>query len=403
MSASPDAPINSTERYTKRSWKDRIDVRTLTMVAVLFLLWIVFTGLTSEWFTNFRGSFITPRNLSNLIRAMAIVGVLGCGMVLVIVTGGIDLSVGTMAGFIGCVAAALQVWYDLPTGWVFVITILIGMAAGLVQGAIIAYAGIAAFIVTLGGQLMFRGGVLFITKGATIAPLQSSFKFIASKYIGTGWTWAFAVAAVVLLLLSELRRREARKRYNTLDESGAFMIARWLMYAIVILVAAAVLNSYRGLPVQVFIMLALMLIFTVIADKTTFGRKVYAIGGNIAAARYSGINVKKCLTIVYVLNGFMAAVAGLILTARLDASPTQAPNMSLELDAIAAAVIGGTSMTGGVGKVAGAILGALIMATIDNGMSLMNLMPAWQFLVKGMILVAAVWFDMQSQKKKRAV
>jgi D-xylose transport system permease protein len=149
-------------------------------------------------------------------------------------------------------------------------------------------------------------------------------------------------------------------------------------------------------------MLILMLIFTLIADRTTFGRKVYAIGGNISAAKYSGIDVKRSLAIVYALNGLLAGVAGLILTARLNAGPTSAANMNMELDAIAAAVIGGTSMTGGVGKVAGAILGALIMATIDNGMSIMNLMPAWQFLVKGLILVAAVWFDMQSQKKKQA-
>ncbi len=389
-------------RYTKLTLWQRLDTRTLTMVGILLLLWLGFTAFTSGWFTELDGSFLTPRNLSNLMRAMAVVGILGCGMVLVIVTGGIDLSVGTVAGFIGCMAAALQVWYDLNTPTVFFICLIAGVVIGMLEGAVIAYVGVAAFIVTLGGQLVFRGGILFITRGSTIAPLHNSFKFIGNAYFSHLWGWIFAIAAISFLLFSELRKRAARKRYNTLTESSVFMLARWLCYSLVIFIATLVMNDYRGLPVPVFIMLVLMIIFTVIADKTLFGRKIYALGGNLAAARYSGINVKKNLTIVYALNGLLAAVAGLILSARLNASPTQAANMNLELDAIAAAVIGGTSMTGGVGKVMGAILGALIMATIDNGMSIMNLMPAWQFLVKGLILVAAVWFDMRTSRKKAA-
>ena len=397
-----DNGTTPSQRYTKATWTQKIDVRTLTMVAVLLLLWIGFTAFTSKGFTDFGGSFMTARNLSNLTRAMAVVGIMGCGMVLVIVTGGIDLSVGTMAGFIGCAAAAMQVWWGMSTPTVVILCLLMGVVLGLLQGSVIAYVGIAAFIVTLGGQLIFRGGILFITKGMTIAPMRDSFKQFGNAYFGNIWGWVFAVLAIALLLAAELRKRAARVRYNTLDESAAFMTVRWLVYSAIIVVAMLVLNGYRGLPLPVFIMLVLMLVFTLIADRTTFGRKVYAIGGNISAAKYSGIDVKKSLTIVYALNGLLAGVAGLILTARLNAGPTSAANMNMELDAIAAAVIGGTSMTGGVGKVAGAILGALIMATIDNGMSIMNLMPAWQFLVKGLILVAAVWFDMQSQKKKQA-
>ncbi|MCC8165988.1 MAG: sugar ABC transporter permease, partial [Planctomycetes bacterium] len=339
---------------------------------------------------------------SNLTRAMAIVGIMGCGMVLVIVTGGIDLSVGTLAGFVGCSAAALQVWAGFGTPATIICCIVIGIIAGLIQGTIIAYVGIAAFIVTLGGQLIFRGGILFITKGMTIAPMQNDFKAIGNAYFSNTWGWIFAIAAVAILLLGELRKRAASRRYNTLDESAGVMVARWGVYSAVILIATIVLNNYRGLPFAVFLMLVLMIIFSLIAERTTFGRKIYAIGGNVAAARYSGIDVKRSLAIVYALNGLLAGVAGIVLTARLNAGPTAAANMNLELDAIAAAVIGGTSMTGGVGKVAGAILGAMIMATIANGMSMMNLMPAWQFFVKGVILVAAVWFDLQTQKKKRA-
>ncbi len=390
------------ERFTQANWRQRIDVRAVTMVVVLFLLWLVFTAFTSNFFRDMGGSFLTARNLSNLARAMAIVGVMGCGMVLVIVTGGIDLSVGTLAGFVGCAAAAMQVWLGYGTYTTIALCLCIGAAAGFLQGLVIAYVGIAAFIVTLGGQLIFRGGILFITKGMTIAPLQNDFKAIGNAYFSDAWGWIFAAIAIVCLLAGELRKRAARKRYHTLNESVGVMLARWGIYSLIIIVSVIVLNQYRGLPLPVFVMLALMVVFSLIAGRTTFGRKIYAIGGNIAAARYSGINVKRTLTLVYVLNGLLAAVAGIILTARLNAGPTAAANMNLELDAIAAAVIGGTSMTGGVGKVAGAILGAMIMATIDNGMSIMNLMPAWQFLVKGLILVAAVWFDLQTQKKKRA-
>lgn len=397
-----DMLTRKSERYVQANWRQRIDIRTITMVIVLLLLWVVFTAFTSNFFQDLSGSFLTARNLSNLTRAMAVVGVLGCGMVLVIVTGGIDLSVGTLAGFVGCAAAAMQVWHGFSTPSTIVCCLLIGAVAGLLQGTVIAYVGIAAFIVTLGGQLVFRGGILFITKGMTIAPMLNDFKSIGNAYFSAAWGWIFAIIAIICLLVQELRKRAARKRYNTLNETVGVMLARWGVYSLVILISIIVLNKYRGLPFPVFVMLVLMILFSLIAGRTTFGRKIYAIGGNIAAARYSGIDVKKTLTIVYALNGLLAAVAGIILTARLNAGPTAAANMSLELDAIAAAVIGGTSMTGGIGKVAGAILGAMIMATIDNGMSIMNLMPAWQFLVKGLILVAAVWFDLQTQKKKRA-
>jgi D-xylose transport system permease protein len=161
------------------------------------------------------------------------------------------------------------------------------------------------------------------------------------------------------------------------------------------------MNNYRGMPVPVLIMFVLVILLTLVAERTTLGRSIYAIGGNLDAARYSGINVKKNLVMVYSIHGFMIGVAGLILAARLNASTTTVANMSLEMDAIAAAVIGGTSMSGGIGKVAGAILGALMMGTIDNGMSLMNLDASWQYIVKGVILVAAVWFDIRTNKKRK--
>lgn len=180
-----------------------------------------------------------------------------------------------------------------------------------------------------------------------------------------------AAVAVIALLIKEYSSIKAKRKYG-LEVSVPMSIARWIIYSVVIIVVMIVINSYRGLPTPVLLMLILVVIFTFVTEKTTFGRKVYALGGNMDAAKYSGINVKKNVTVVYLLNGFLNAIAGIVLAARLNAGTPQA-GMNLELDAIASAVIGGTSMTGGIGKPAGAILGALIMATIDNGMSMMNL------------------------------
>lgn len=379
--------------------KTEINIRTITMYVVLAVLWIIFTCLTSSNFTDFQSSFISPRNLSNLLRQMSVIGIMACGMVLVIVTGGIDLAQGSVMGFLGCVAAALQVWHGMDTAQVILIVILLGIAIGFLQGAIIAYTGVVAFIVTLGGQLVFRGGILKVTNGTTIAPLKDSLLFFGQAYVSKTGTTVIAVAAILLLLLNELKRRSDKRKYNILTETTAKMLLRWILYSVGVIIVLLVLNSYHGLPVPVLILLLCVLAYTFIAEKTTYGRSLYAIGGNLEAAKYAGINVKRNLTIVYCLNGIMAGIAGIVLAARLNAGTTSA-GLNMELDSIAAAVIGGTSMTGGVGKVAGAIIGALIMGTIDNGMSMMNLDAYYQYIVKGLILVAAVWFDVWTQTRK---
>ena len=368
----------------------KIDIRTLTMVLVLVVLWIAFTASTG-------GNFITTRNLSNLLRQAAFTGIMGVGMTLVIVTGGIDLSAGMTMGMM----AVCQVWLGLSTPVTIAIGLLIGLIIGTLEGALIAYTGIAPFIVTLGAQLVFRGGMLAVTKGQTIAPFQDSYKFWGTQYILPGAGWVLAAIAVLALLISEVSKRRAKKKYGSLTESSAEMFIRWAVMSVLIIAAVSILNHFRGIPIPVLVMAIVVIIFTFISKKTTFGRSVYAIGGNIAAARYAGINVQKNLTLVYMLNGVLCAVAAVIYTARLNGGTAQAANGNYELDAIASAVIGGTSMTGGVGKVSGAILGAVIMMSIDNGMSMMNLDAYWQFMVKGVILVAAVWFDNQTQKRRK--
>ena len=380
----------------------KIDVRTFAMFAVLVILWVLFTYFTSEKFSRLDTSFLSTRNLSNLMRQMTTVGVMGIGMVLVIVSGGIDLSAGAVVGFIGCVAAYLQVYQEMGTTETIIICLIVSAVIYIIQGSLIAYLELAPFIVTLGGMLIFKGLILVVTRGATIAPLQQSLLYFGQAYISKPLSLALGIAFSAILLVNGLQKRASKRRNGTLNEDIIGMFVKWVLMSAAILFAVLIMNNYRGMPVPVLIMFVLVGVLTIIAERTTFGRSIYAIGGNLDAAKYSGINVKKNLVMVYTLHGLMIGVAGIVLAARLNASTTTAANMSLELDAIAAAVIGGTSMTGGIGKVAGAILGGLIMASIDNGMSMMNLDASWQYIVKGTILVVAVWFDIRTNKKRKS-
>jgi D-xylose transport system permease protein len=329
---------------------------------------------------------------------MAVVGILAIGMTLVIITGNIDLSVGSVLGAMGGLAAVLHVWNGVGPYMTIFIVLTISIIIGLLQGTIISYLRVPAFIVTLGGLLIFRGVQLGLTKGISIAPFAEPFLVYGQAYIAAPIVWIMAVgASVIMVILSYLRRRSRIKYDFPVSGIGSF-IGKNIFLVIAILLVALVLNDYRGLPMQVFMMIVLVIIFTFITEKTTFGRSIYAMGGNFEASLYSGIKVKRNLVLVYAINGLMAGIAGIVITARLNAG-TPTAGMNMELDAIASAVIGGTSMSGGVGKVYGAILGALFMASIDNGMSMMNIDAYWQYIVKGIILVTAVWFDIYSSKK----
>ena len=379
----------------------KLDIRIFTMVSVLVLLWIVFAFTTSKGFTTFDRSFISFRNISNLLRQMSIVGIIGCSMVLVIVSGGIDLSAGAVVGFVGCLAATLQVYGNFDTVPVIIISLVIGCLVYIIQGSIIAFAGLAPFIVTLGGQLVFIGVVLGMTRGQTIAPLRPSLRYFGQDNISEPMTFIIGLILVAMLLLNEFIRRSSKRKHGTLEESLQAMFIRWFLISIGIIAFVLILNSFRGMPVPVLIMFLIAILLTIVAERTTLGRSIYAIGGNIDAARYSGINVKRNIVMVYTLHGFMVSIAGIVLAARLNAGTVAVTNMNLELDAIAAAVIGGASFSGGVGKVGGAILGALIMGTIDNGMSMMNMDAFWQYIVKGIILVTAVWFDSYTRSRRK--
>jgi len=377
----------------KLNWTG-LDIRSFTMIATLVLIWIVFTVMTD-------GTFLSARNISNLTVQMAVVTILGAGMVLVIVTGNIDLSVGSLVGLVGGVAAALMVWEGWGTVPTILVVLALGLVFGLIQGFATVYLGIPAFIVTLGGMMAMRGILLGITKGISIAPMNSDYKALGSQYLPEFATYVLAAIAVAIVLYSMISQRRNRAKHNMPQESvGKFMLK--LVGAIaMIAVFTIIMNSYKGLPIPVLIMIGVVAILSFIASQTKFGRYVYAIGGNIQAARFSGVNVKKIVLLTFMINGFVCAIAGIVQSARLNAGAPSTGQM-MELDAIAAAVIGGTSMSGGVGKVYGAILGALIMASLDNGMSMMNMDAFWQYIVKGSILVLAVWLDMAMKKRGTA-
>jgi len=372
----------------------KLDVRAYTMIGALLGIWILFG------FMNDR--FLSVTNLSNLFLQMSVTSILAIGMVLVIVAGQIDLSIGSLVGLLGGIAAILNVWYEWNTIPVIIVTLAIGAFIGFFQGWIIAYRAVPAFIVTLGGMLVFRGMLFGLTGSVTIAPLSPSLKSVGQSYMVDIIGWIFGIVALLVAGYLILRKRSARQKFGFDVEPLAFSVTKILVYGVLILGFVNIMNSYKGIPVPFVMVIVLALVFSFISKNTTFGRHIYAIGGNPEAARLSGINIKRRILIVFILCNSLAAVAGLVLVARLNAATMSAGTM-YELDAIAACVIGGTSLMGGIGTIGGALIGALVMASLDNGMSIMNLESFWQYIVKGSILVLAVYVDIYTRNRKKSV
>lgn len=371
----------------------KMDVRAYTMIGALLVIWILFTLLNDN--------FITARNLSNLFLQMSVTSILAIGMVLVIVSGNIDLSVGSIVGLMGGVAAILNVWYGWNTITVLVLVVALGAVIGFIQGWWVAYRAVPAFIVTLGGMLMFRGILLGISGSKTVSSLSPEFKAIGTAYVTPTLGMILGLITMIVMIYMMVRRRISRKRYGFELEPVPIHTTKMLFYGLFILSFVFLMNQYQGIPVPFVFVIILAVAFTFITKNTVFGRHVYAIGGNAEAAKLSGIPIKRRILLVFVLCNTLAAVAGLVLTARLNAATMNAGTM-YELDAIAACVIGGTSLMGGAGTIVGALIGALVMASLDNGMSIMNLDSYWQYIVKGAILILAVWVDYYSRKRKGA-
>ncbi|MUZ71216.1 sugar ABC transporter permease [Agrobacterium vitis] len=400
-----------------------IDTRLMGMVVALLLIWFGFHILSD-------GLFLTPRNLWNLSVQAASVSVMATGMVLVIVTRNIDLSVGSILGFVGMMMAVTQtkflpvlLGYDHPLMWVLALSlgIVIGAAIGAFQGAIIAFLNVPSFIVTLGGLLVWRGCAWMVTSGATVAPMDTRFRLMgggADGSIGATASWVVGIIACVFIVLSILHSRRQRKRF------GFPLKPIWAEYFMgligcgAVLGSVSVLNSYYmpvnlarkyaeanniawpdggleislGIAIPVLIALGIAMVMNFITNRTRFGRYVFAIGGNPEAAVLAGIKTRWVTVRIFALMGALCAIAAAISTARLNAA-TNAQGTLDELYTIAAAVIGGTSLAGGAGTIAGAVLGAIVMQSLNSGMVLLGMDTPLQSIVIGMVLVVAVWLD----------
>lgn len=385
--AAPAPPLATTLKRLFTQYK------ILALLVAIALIWAFFS-----WKTD--GGFTSARNLSNLMRQMSVTGILACGMVFVIISGEIDLSIGSLLGLLGGMAAVLDVTHGMPLPLSIAVVLGAGLVCGLLNGFLTAYAGIPSFIVGLGGMLAYRGVVLGLTDGATVAPVSPAMESLGQAYLPPLWGGILGVALFVLACVLAWRQRASQARH------GLPVIALWRSVFRVALAGAVLaglistFNGYEGIPLPVLVLLVLLGVFSYIARQTVFGRRIYAVGSNMEATRLSGIDVKWVKLWIFGLMGLMCALAGLVNTARLAAGSPSA-GVSAELDVIAACFIGGTSMRGGVGTVHGALVGALVMASLDNGMSMLDVDAYWQMIVKGLILTLAVWLDVATRTGSR--
>jgi len=388
--------------------KIKIDIKTYALIIALLFIWLLFGSLTG-------GIFFSSRNLSNLLRQMTIVSFLSIGMTLVIITGNIDLSVGSVTGFIGVIAAYLQAVMlpeilpglfpslsaeglgILSTIVTIIICLLVSSLVGIYQGYIIAYLKVPAFIVTLGGMLIFRGAILGVSGGRTIVPIENSLRWVAQGYLPKNLGIILVVITTMVIFLMSLRSRNKKKKYGFKIKPLNYDLMTASAYSVLVLGSVLIVNNYRGVPNPVIIMVVIAILVTYLANNTKFGRYVYALGGNIEATKFSGINVQSVIFKVFILMGLLSGVAGIVLTGYVAAG-TIGGGLNYELTAIGGCVIGGTSLMGGRGTVLGALIGTLIVASLENGMSIMNMSVFWQYMVKGLVLILAVYVDVASKK-----
>ena len=373
---------------TKKLQKFFTQYKIVSLLIAIVAIWSFF-GMLSE------GAFLTPRNFSNLLRQMAITGTLASGMVFVIISGEIDLSVGALLGLLGGVMAILDYTYHMPMFVTVAVVILLGVAVGLFNGYFIAYMRVPSFIVTLAGFLAFRGILLGITKGTTVSLASPGLVLIGQGYLPIMLGNVLGVLVFVLLAVLAFKTRTGRAEHGLAVAPLWQDVTKLVVIALMIAGFVHTLNDYEGIPIPVLVTLIILGVFSFMANKMVFGRRIYSIGSNVEATRLSGVNVRFIKMMVFGIMGLMCAFAGLITTARLAAGSPSAGNLGA-LDAIASCFIGGASSRGGVGTVYGALIGALIMASLDNGMSMLGVDAFWQLIVKGAILLLAVWVDVVS-------
>lgn len=379
----------------------RTNIQTYAIIVAMIFIWILFTITTG-------GLYISAQNISNLIRQMTVTSFLAVGMVLVIVTGGIDLSVGKVAGFVSVIVAQLQanVWNRLLPDQPLLSTILsvvlglgIGTLIGAVQGYIISYLAVPSFIVTLGAQWAFNGGILIVTQGKTIPANQPLFSWIGQGYLEKAQGWIVAIVVVALLFYTMFNSRQKKRRYG-FELSPLYMdILKTALYSVLILIYVGIVNTFNGVSIPVLLLAIAAVVMAYVSNNTRFGRYAYAIGGNREAARLSGVNIKRNVFSIFVVMGLLCGVSGIVLASYIGYG-TVAAGGGYELDAIASCILGGTSTLGGEGTVFGAMIGSLIMASLTNGLQILNVPSSWQYVVKGIVLILAVYTDVYFKKNR---
>jgi putative multiple sugar transport system permease protein len=369
------------------------------MVAALAVIVILFQVWTS-------GILLKPLNVTNIVQQNGYILILAIGMVIVIISGHIDLSVGSIAGFIGAMSAVLMIHNHMPWPIAVVVCLAMGAAIGAWQGFWIAYVGIPSFIVTLAGMLVFRGATQYLLEGQSIAPFPRSFQQVSSGFLpemgaNSLYHWPTVILGVFVMVaavLQQVRQRRTQSRYGFDVSAPGLFLAKNVGIVAALAAFTMLLASYRGVPVVGIILAVMFVIYAFVMRSTVFGRQVYAVGGNGAAALLSGVKTKRVTFLVFVNMGLLSALAGLLFAARLNSATPQA-GIGMELEAIAAAFIGGASASGGVGTVFGAIIGGFVLGVLNNGMSLIGIGSDVQQVIKGLVLLAAVGFDIYNKKK----
>lgn len=365
------------------------------------------------------GTLLKPVNVTNLLLQNSYIVIMALGMLMVIVAGHIDLSVGSVMGFVGALAAVMIVEFNQPT-WITILTcIAAGGLIGAAQGYWVAYWGIPSFIVTLAGMLVFRGASLWLLEGQSLGPFPREFQMMANGFVpdifpaGLGESVASllgerrvnmlalvtGLVAASLVLSLELKKRAQNRAYGMNSEPAAFFWARVGIIAFALVFILFKLSTFRGLPNVLLTMGVLTILYAFFTERTVTGRRIYALGGNIKAAKLSGVRTERLTFLAFVNMGVLAAIAGMVFAARLN-SATPKAGFALELDVIAAVFIGGASMSGGVGKIVGAVVGAFLMGVLNNGMSILGIGIDYQQMIKGFVLLAAVIFDVYNKSKQ---
>ena len=395
------AQVNPTENaFTKRLSHVLSDLGKNGIFLALIVVVLLFQIMTN-------GILLRPQNISNLIVQNGYILILAIGMVMVIVAGHIDLSVGSIAAFVGAMSGVFAVNMGLPWFVSIVLSLLIGALVGAWQGVWIAFVGIPAFIVTLAGMLIFRGLALVVLGNANIGSFPIEYRALGNGFLTDLFgetegldplSLGVGALAIIAFTVQSVRTRRGRQKYNQSVEPGAWFVTKLVLIAVVVAAFAFALSSFKGIPVTLIVLAVLVLVYGVVMNRSVFGRHVYAIGGNLHAAELSGIKTRNVTFWLFVNMGVLAALAGLVFTARLNLAGPKAGD-GFELEAISAAFIGGAAVQGGVGTIGGAILGGLIIGVLNNGMSIMGIGIEWQQAVKGLVLLLAVAFDVYNKRR----